>query len=70
MESPDDEDEKANKFLMTKQQDNDVTSQFSYHGLFRLCRKLTKETTKLEQIISTFKDTIFSFETKNKTMEN
>lgn len=47
-ESSDVEEEKDNLYLMTKHQDDDVTSQFFYHYLFRLCKKLMKETTKLE----------------------
>lgn len=47
MESSNDEEEKANVYLMIKHQDDEVTSQFSYHNLFRLCKKLTKETKKL-----------------------
>lgn len=45
---------------MTKHQEDEVTSQFFYHDLFRLCKKLTKETNKPEQIIVMSKDNISS----------
>lgn len=54
---------------MIKHHDDEVTSKFSYHDLFRLCKKLMKETTKLDKIISTSKDTIYFLETKNKILE-
>lgn len=44
---------------MENHQDNEATSHFFYHDLFRICKKLKKETNKLEQIISTSKGTIF-----------
>lgn len=51
---------------MANHQDNEVTSHFSYWYLFCICKKLIKETSKLEQIIPTFKDNISSLEFKNK----
>lgn len=67
MEFSNDEEEKSTICLMTKPQDDEVTSQFSYHNLFILCKKLTKEANKLEQIISTYKDTISSMKLEKKT---
>lgn len=58
--------EEANLCITTNQKYKEVTSHFSYHDLFRLCKKLKKETSKLEQIISTTKDIISSLELKNK----
>lgn len=60
---------KENICLMTNHQNNEVTSQFSYHDLFRIYNKLTKETNKLEQIILASKDTILCLKLKNKTLE-
>lgn len=44
--------EEVNLCLMENHQDDEVTSHFSYQDLFCICSKLTKETTKLKQIIS------------------
>lgn len=68
MESPNDED-LANIHLKETHQDDEVTSYFSYHDLFCICKKLTKETRKLERNFSTSKDTIYSLEFKNKNIE-
>lgn len=69
MESSNDEEEKSNIYRMTNHQYDEVTSHFSYHDIFRICKKLTKETNKLEKIVFAFKDIIFSLESKNKTLE-
>lgn len=53
---------------MENQQDDEVASHFSYQYLFHICKKPTKEMSKLEQIISTSKDIISSIELKNKNM--
>lgn len=50
MESSDDEEE-ANICLMENHQDDKITSYFSYH-FFHICKKITKETSKLEEIVS------------------
>lgn len=60
--------EEANIFLTENHQDDDKTSHFSYQNLFLICKKITKETCKLEQTISTSKDSISSFELKNKNL--
>ena len=62
-------EEEANIYLMVNHQDYEVTSYFSYHNIFCICKKLTKETSKLEQIVSTSKDIISSLELKNKNLE-
>lgn len=66
--SYDEEKEKANICLMANYQDNEVTSQFLYHDLFGIWKKLTKETTKLEQI-SFVSNTISFLELRNETLE-
>lgn len=68
IQSSDDEEE-FNICLMENHQDDDVTSYFSYYDIFRICKKLTKETSKLKQIVSTSNDTISSLELKNKNLE-
>lgn len=50
--------EEVNLYLTKNHQHDKVTSHFFYQDLFRICKKLTKEMSKLEQIISTSKDTI------------
>lgn len=62
-------EEEANVYLMVNHQDDEVTSYFSYHNIFCICKKLTKETSKFEQIVSTSKDIISSLELKNKNLE-
>lgn len=69
MKSSNDEEEKCNIFLMENHQEDGVTYHFSYHDLFRICKKITKETNKLEQKNSTSKGIISSLESKNKTLE-
>lgn len=47
MESSNKEEEKL--YLTKNHQDDEITSHFSYQDLFRICKKLTKETSKLEK---------------------
>lgn len=54
---------------MENHQDDEVTSCFSYHDLFHISKKITKEATKLEQIVSTSKDIISSLELKYENLK-
>lgn len=54
---------------MENHQDDGVTPHFSCHDFFKICKKLTKETNKLEQIVFSSKDIISSLELRNKTVE-
>lgn len=69
IEFSDGEEEKVNTCLMKKHQDDEITSQFLDHDLFRLCKKLTKETNKLDKIIDASQDIISSLGSKNKTLK-
>lgn len=51
----DSSNEEVNICLMANHEDNEVTYHFSYHDLFQICKKLNKETSKLEQIFSNSK---------------
>lgn len=53
---------------MVNHQEDEINSHFSYQGIFRFCMKLTKETSRLEKIISTSKDIISSLVLKYKNM--
>lgn len=60
--------EEVNLYLTASYQDDKVISHFSFQDLFHIYKKLIKEMSKLEQIISTSKDTISSLELKNKNI--
>lgn len=60
--------EEANLYLTINHQDDEVTSHFSYQDLFRIYKKLTKEGSELEPIISTSKEITSSLELKNKNL--
>lgn len=66
MESLDDEE--VNVFLMENHQDGDVPSHFSYQDFLCICKKLIKETSKLEKIVSVSKNTIYSLKYKIKNL--
>lgn len=63
-------EEETNVFqqnLMKKHEDNKVknlTSYFTYHKIFLICKKLNTESSKLKNIISVSKLIIFSLEKK------
>lgn len=60
--------EEAKICLMANHEDNEVTYHFSYHDLFQICKKLNKETSKLEQIFSNSKETTPFFEIENENL--
>lgn len=60
--------EKSNICIMTNHEEDKVTSYFSYQDLFHICINLTRKTSKLEQIVSSSKNTIFSLRLKNKNL--
>lgn len=60
------DDGEANICLVANHEENVVTSPFSYHYLFRICKKLNKETSKLRQLVSTSRQTISSLEFENR----
>lgn len=53
---------------MENHHNDKVTCYFSYQVLFHIFKKITKETSKLEQIVYISKDIISSLEFKNKNL--
>lgn len=60
--------EEVKTCLMANQKEDEITSYFSYQDLFHIFKKLTKEISKLEQIVFTSKDTISFLKLKNKNL--
>lgn len=53
---------------MADHKDNEVTSHFSYHKLFQICKKLNNETSKLKQVDWNYKETIYFLEIENQNL--
>lgn len=60
--------EETNICLRTDHKENEVNSLLSHHYLFWICKKLNKETSKLKQLVSIFKEIISSLDLENKNL--
>lgn len=60
--------EEANICFIEDREVNKIAYNFLYPNLFRICKKLNKETSKLKRPVSNFKETIFFIEIENENL--